>query len=80
MLSRPVGRSVNKVHYGARTPSALDGARAVSVAGGLPADFDSLTFSYLLGSGVLTVHIAFLSSKTIVVEVSKKDIIYNVKT
>ena len=46
--------------------------KLVDQEGGLPADFDSLTFSYLLDSGVLTVHIAFLSGKTIVVEVSKK--------
>jgi hypothetical protein len=54
--------------------------KIVDEEGGFPADFESLTFSYLLGSFVFTVHIAFLSGKTIVVDVPKKDIIYNVKT
>jgi ubiquitin C len=54
--------------------------KIVDQEGGLPADFDSLTFSYLLGSCMLTVHIALLSGKTIVLEVSNNDIIYNVKT
>ena len=50
--------------------------KIVDEEGGLPAFFDSL----IVDSGVLTVHIAYLSGVTIVVEVSKKDIIYNVKT
>ena len=48
--------------------------------GGLPADFENLTFSYLLGSFGVTLNIALLSGKTILVETAKTDIIYNIKT
>ena len=45
--------------------------KIIDEEGGLPAFFDSL----IVDSCVLTVHIAYLSGETIVVEVSKKDIL-----
>ena len=55
-------------------------SKSLDEEGGLPADFENLTFSYLLGSFGVTLNIALLSGKTIVVETAKTDIIYNIKT
>jgi hypothetical protein len=55
-------------------------AKIVGQEGTLEPDFENVTFSYFHGQLSVTVNIVLMSGKTIVVEVAKVDIIYNVKT
>ena len=55
-------------------------AKILDEEGSLEPDFENVTFSYFHGGLGVTVNIALMSGKTIVVEVAKVDIIYNVKT
>jgi len=55
-------------------------AKIVGQEGTLEPDFENVTFSYFHGQLGVTLNIALMSGETIVVEVAKVDIIYNVKT
>jgi ubiquitin C len=54
-------------------------AKILDEEGGLEPDFENVTFSYFHGQFSVTVNIAMMSGKTIAVEASKADSIYNVK-